>query len=199
LKKRSDNTLASLAGRRWGGEPAADYLYARLDGEDGEDPWSVERAATEISKKLGRKVSPQTVSKWRKAEAASRRSRENFELAQRATLEFFAEHADKVDLDRMVEAQLVFMIGRIHAEDGAEEAVAALKAYTALKRATTEERRMKQQIREYEESTERLRATIDRLTSELKSRGYDPAALDALNQRVVGEVDAMILANRKGK
>lgn len=200
MKTRPENRLALLKGRVWNGEPAADYLLARLDGEDGEPPWSLREAAKHVTKKLRVKVSEHMLSKWRKREVQLRRDAEAHEALIEASVAALAKQAESgVALGDLVDAQVVLLIAKVYAEEGAEEATKFINSLTAFKRALTADRDSKQGIREYEESTANLRATIERLTQELKVRGYDPAALDALNQQVVGAVDAMILAHGKGK
>lgn len=190
--------MAPLKGRTWGGMPAVEYLYARLEAEDGEPAWNLGVAAKEVSKKLRMKVLESTISKWLKNQKRERREAENFEALVESTVAQLAKHAESgLVLEDVVDAQILILIARVHAEDGIEEATKFVNSLTGLKRAITSDRDSKQGIREYEESTAKLRATIERLTLDLKARGADPAALDDFNKQVVTAVDSMILAQRK--
>lgn len=194
IKPRSDNRMIALRGRTWNGEDAVTYLYNRLTGEDGEKPWSAEEAAKRVTGKLRVRITDRTISKWLKSENQLRRAKDNFEAVTQATLEFLTNQ-DAKNLAQMVDTQIVLMIGRIHMEDGTEEAIDAVRAFTALRKTMIDEGKLEQQKVEYQESVKALRARIDALTSELKARGFDPAALDELNKRTVSEIDEMI---RKG-
>lgn len=185
-----------LKGRTWNGEPAPGYLFDRLTGEDGEAPWSGEEAAKKVSAKLKVRITPQTISKWLKSEHANRRAMENYEVVQRTTLEFLSENGEKaLDLDRIVNVQMVLMIGRIHSEDGAEEAIKAMSAFTKLKQAMTAERQLSQRTKEYEESVEKLKLRIDALCKALKKSGGSSEKIDEMNLAAVAAVDELI---RKG-
>lgn len=172
----------------------------RLEGEDGEPPWSLTEAAKKVSAKLRTKVSEQMLSRWRKAQVKERRERENFEALISSTTEQLAQHAEAgIKLEEVVDAQILMLIARVHAEEGTEECVKFVGSMTSLKRAITTDRDSKQGIREYEESVGVLRKRIEHLSAELKARGFDPAALDELNKRTVEEIDAMVLSQKSKK
>lgn len=176
---------------------AVEYLLIRLDGEDGEAPWSLKQGAKECTKKLKVAISEQMLSKWRTNEVRERRAEADVASMIEGSIRTLAQQAESgVPLEELVDAQIVQTIGKVYVEDGVDAALEVIKAFTSLKRSITADRDSRQGVRAYEESTANLRATIDRLTLELKVRGYDPAALDELNKQVVGEVDKMILANK---
>jgi hypothetical protein len=184
----------------WQGQPAVEYLHARLEGEDGEDPWTLAKGAKEVSRKLRIKVSEQTLSKWHTKSMRAMQERERYEdLVEVTTVQLAKQAETGLALKDVVDAQVVLTIGKVYANEGVDEAVKFIRAMTDLKRSITAENNQTLELTKYRESTEALRATIDRLTLELKSRGYDPAALDELNKQVVGEVDKMILSHRKEK
>lgn len=192
--------MARLKGRVWNGEAATDYLMARLDGEDGEAPWTLAEAAKRVSTKLRVKVSEQTVSKWRKRVERERREADNYEALIESSVRTLAQHAESgLQLDELVDAQIVLLIAKVHSEEGVEEAGKFINSMTALKRAITSDRDSKQGIREYDESVVNLKATIERLTAELKRLGYDPAAVDAMNARTVEEIDKVLSKQRERK
>ena len=194
MKTRFDNLLARLKGRTWNGLPAEEYLYIRLQGEDGEAPWLGSEAAKLVSKKLKVRVTEQVISKWLKRQVSDRRHAENYELMLTTTLSFIAERSEMaLDLGDMVDAQIVMMIGRIHSEDGAEEAIKATTAFTKLKQAITAELLRKQRVREFEESVDKLKAKIESLCKQLKKAGGSAEEIDKFNHAAVKAVDDTIL------
>lgn len=193
LKTRSDNSLARLKGLTWQGQPAVEYLYARLEGEDGEAPWTLAKGAKEVSKKLRIKVSEQTLSKWHSKQIKAAQEAERYEDLVEATTRQLAKQAESgLALKDVVDAQVVLTIGTVYANEGVDEAVKFIRAMTELKRAITAENSQSLDVSKYTESTEKLKAHIEVLTKRLKLLGSDSAELDSLNKRTVDEVDAMI-------
>jgi uncharacterized small protein (DUF1192 family) len=188
--------MAMLKGKTWMGMPATDYLYMRLEGEDGEAPWTLAKAAKECSKKLRVPISEHVVSKWRKRIERDVKNAEQYELLVESTVNQLARHAESgLHLDELVDAQIVMMIAKVHSEEGIEDATKFIREMTALKRAITSDREQKQGVREYEESVATLKGRIELLIAELKAKGFDPAALDDLNRRTVAEIDEMVRKN----
>lgn len=196
MKPRSDSKLTGLKGRQWNGEPAADYLYDRLMGEDGEQPWSVEVAAKEVTKRLRRPISASGIRRWLKAEHARRRAADNMEILQRSTLEFLSEHGSSLEnLDRTITAQVVLMTARIHSEDGAEEAVKAMNAFTQLLKTLTDKEKLQQRIKEHDERVAKLKSELEALRNKLNKGGTTGDAGKHLDQ-VVALVDRVMGLSR---
>lgn len=162
-------------------------------GEDGEAPWTGKEGAAQVSKKLKVPVSESVVSKWLKKEISNRRHAENYETMLATTMEFVAERAEStLDITDLVDGQIVMMISRIHNEDGSEEAIKATAAFTKLKQAITADQLLKQRVREYDESVEKLKARIDALCAALKKSGGSEDQIDKFNLAAVQAVDEQL-------
>lgn len=172
LKPRPSDKLANLRGKTWGKMDAEEYLWIRLQGEDGEPAWSGQNAAKRCSAKLRTRITGQMISKWLQKEARRRRMREEVDQMYATTLEFFAERPDaSSEMDQVVDCQIVALLARIHAEEGAEETVKAINALTSLKKAITDDRKLRQRATEWEERTEKLKAELEALRKKVNKPG----------------------------
>lgn len=201
-KTRPESRLARLKGRVWGGMPAEEYLLIRLDGEDGEKPWTNREAADKVAKKIGGpKLSEQTISRWATAKRREVKAEQQYQDMLDASVSALARQAESgLSVDDLTGAQIILTIGKVHDQEGVDQALEVIKAFTALKRANTADRDSRQSIREYEESVAHLKETIEALRFELKRQGGDPDKVNQLNTKTVKAIDRVILAGRgRGK
>jgi hypothetical protein len=195
-KPRIDDALAKLAKRMVGGEPAGVYLFRQLGGEDGDANWTYDQGAEWASKRLGVRVGRNAVFNWFQKRAAVEAQERYFAIATEVEMNYLEKnpHVDPVVL---ANATIAASLAQIITKEDPEIAVKVINAMTSLKKAWTDEARLEQRVKEYEESVGRLKGRIDLLTQELKTRGFDPAALDELNKRTVSEIDDIIRGTGK--
>lgn len=190
--------MARLKGRTWGGMPAADFVLSRLDGEDGEQPWSLRHAAKEVSRRLKIPITEVMLSRWRKETLRARDSEADMAAMIEGSIRALAQQAESgVSLEELVDAQIVQTIAKVYADDGVEAALDTIKAFAGLKRSITADRDSRQGIREYEESVGNLKEIINQLRTELKRQGGDPDKVNTLNTKAVAAIDAVILAGKR--
>jgi uncharacterized small protein (DUF1192 family) len=191
-KTNVNNILANLKGRKWNGRDAAEYLYDRLEGEDGEPAWSLAEASRRLQGKLRRRVTDSVISKWLKEEKAKRRARDDYEFVLNSTLAFFKDRESSLtELEQIADCTVVQMIARTLKEEGVEEAVKVINAMTSFLNALTNRSALRQRSTEWTERTAKLKAELEALRKKLNKPGGSTNPSDHIDQ-VVGLVDQVM-------
>ena len=196
LKTRPNDRLALLKGKTWNKMPAEEYLFMRLEGDDGEPPWSLEEAAAAVRRKLKKGVSESTISRWLIKQKRAIRIKEDIEAMEQRNLEFLTERPEALDnIENIVDFQIYSLLERVHEDEGAEAVAKVINALAGLKKIKLDERKLDQREKEWEERTEKMKSEILRLHKALKKLGLKDRDLDKLNKDTTSAIDKIVASN----
>lgn len=196
MRKKRTGTLTALRGRQWHGRDAEDYLYERLQGCDGEEAWTLEKAGEEVAKKIGSKkpINVSSISHWHSRQRLLREQERNLKITNEALLRFATDGGKEVDLEDLADALLTNMLAEIYRREDVEQAIDVTKALTSLTKALTEKNKLAQRAKEHEESIAKLKARLAKAHEALKKHGLTQEQVNELNEATVSAIDEEILS-----
>lgn len=193
-KVRCDATIEAL--------PAAarKMLFVKLGGEQVTDPdggraaeWMLKDGVEYIKRTYKRTISMAALSTWFKVRRAEEITRLHVEIQTKATLAYMESRGDEVNLREMADMSIVTALAKVvGGEASMDECAKFLGACAALKREETDRQKLQQRVREFEESTAKLRAQIEQLREAIKSGKAGRGLTKDDNQYLVAKVDELV-------
>lgn len=175
-----------------------DHAFEKLGGHlliedpDGASEWGFEDAAAYF-RKHGLSISPQGIRRWFDQRVTVLLTEHRFEKSLEMQLQFTTRFGERVDLKQLADAHITADLAKLLEDKEPRDIdVKVIRALATLKRVALEEDRLTQQIKEYEESTEALRAEITKLREFIEKGGTDGDLSRADNRALVAKVDEIM-------
>lgn len=193
-KTRKDATIEAL--------PAAarQMLWVNLGGEQVADmdsgrpaKWKLGDAVEWLKAKHKIAVSETALSKWYRRRAAFELIEHQIRVQTEAQLAWVESHGSELDMGEVVDMHVVSALSRvIGGENSMDEAARFLASLAAVKRVDLDKDKLRQRVREYEESTEKLRAELTALRDAIKAGKLGKVKEADLRAQVVAAVDRVM-------